>query len=440
MGNPVTLIARVSDIWAPAVTPTGTVRFERDGAPLGAGVALEATGTARLTIGPLAMGGHSMHAYYDPGDPRFVASEGTTGVFDVLRREVRVSVTAAPDPSVAGQDVELTATVTAVAAGFDAPTGSVQFTEDDGSPIGDPEPVGADGRASLIAAAGAGSYRLHARYSGDATYTTGEAIVAQTVTRAATKTTLASTPNPVPTGGTLLLDVTVDVLAPGAVDPDGSLEFTVDGAPIGDPLYLGGYSGVEVELTAPTIPGTATIGVRYNGGPNTQPSSAALMQTVVAPPATQPPRPAPPAAPTTPAAPTAPTSSARTALASLAAAVRSQVRRRGLRALVLSFRAPAAGRVEITLSARRTVLARGARGVAGPGVATVRLRLTAAGRRAARRTPPMALTLRSRFTPRTGPAITRRDKFTARPRPSATALRVVAMKPAPAAPRHPLRR
>jgi hypothetical protein len=105
--------------------------------------------------------------------------------------------------------------------------------------------------------------------------------------------------------------------------------------------------------------------------------------------------------------------------------LRNTLRSRGIRALSglsESFAAPAAGRVTQQIyspSAPRAgssskLLATGATRLATARTAKLKLKLTAAGRRALRRTGTVKLAVISRFTPSTGPASRRTDRISAR--------------------------
>jgi hypothetical protein len=234
--------------------------------------------------------------------------------------------------------------------------------------------------------------------------------------------------------------VGVDVLPPGDVDLDGSLQFSVDGQPLGDPIDLTGYDGVTVTIEAPGTPTTSTIAASYLGGQSTNPSAASLTQTVLA--ALTQPSPAPTnTTPTTTPAPTtgAGVPSADKALAAMTAALRKTLTARGLRALnglTESFTAPSPGRVEqgiysptapkSALAARATtaLLARASARFERAGTGKVKVKLTAAGRRALRRSGSVKVAIVTRFTPTSGKAVRRVDRITARGRLRHASLRL----------------
>src|SRR4051794_3173758 len=79
-------------------------------------------------------------------------------------------VAVVPNPSVAGQTVTLTATVSPSAGAGATPGGTVQFLIN-GTPVAAPEPL-QNGQASALTATYAGTYAVRAVYNGDATFDT----------------------------------------------------------------------------------------------------------------------------------------------------------------------------------------------------------------------------------------------------------------------------
>ena len=97
---------------------------------LGMGTLNTANGVTRATLSAngLAVGSHTIMASYG-GDANFTASV-TSGLTQIVQRDATTSVIAASvNPSVCGQAVTLTATVTASIPGLAAPSGTVTFTD-----------------------------------------------------------------------------------------------------------------------------------------------------------------------------------------------------------------------------------------------------------------------------------------------------------------------
>jgi hypothetical protein len=426
-GEPVTLTATVIGAVA-GTAPAGAVQFKRDGTAIGGPVTLDADGCAAVTTSTLAPGAHTIEADYQPAsaasDPSHAELQQS-----VAKGSTATTVTVAPDPTVAGQAAHFTATVKALSPSTGTPAGTVQFTEEDGTPIDDPQPLDTAGRVTLEASAGAGSYRVKALYGGDEHFAPSGGSVAQVVRRADTTTQITSSPNPVTPGGTVVFTATVRTRAPGDVAPSGAVVFTANGEAITEPIPLDALDDragqLAVEFGAPEEARTDTIGASYLGDQDTNPSADSLRQTIAA-------ASGPPATPT-PAAASVP--SARKQLSATLSGWARTLKRRGLRALArltAAFAAPAPGTLEVRVyspsaprataqaARKRALIATARRRFKRAGAATVRLKLTAAGRRAVRRATRRAKSLKlaivARFTPRTGAATTVSKTVAVRPK------------------------
>jgi Bacterial Ig-like domain (group 3) len=445
VGETTTLTATVKDSDAPGKTPTGTVQFSDDSnQPIGGPVALQ-SGSATVTTPALSAGTHGFSATYSASDTSFVPSSGSVQV-PVNHWPSATAVSVQPPQLVAGQPATFDAAVNGTSSDGHHPAGDVQFVIGS-TPIGPRRSLDGAGHASLVAAGPAGSYQLHANYGGDNYFAAGEGAVPLTVGRADTTTTMTSTPNPVGIRGEFTIDVDVGVVPPGDVGLDGPLQFFVDGQPDGPPIDLTGFTGVTVTADAGDIAGDATITARYLGGGNTNPSSAALVQTVRGA-AAQASGGGGSGSPTSgPGSSSAPTTGPNAtevgaALAAVSNALRKAVGARGLRALnglTETFAAPAAGRLvqqvysptapkgATQARAASKLLATGQASFAAAGAGKVKLKLTAAGRRALRRNDTIKLAVVTRFIPAVGPATQRQDHFSARraTRPRRTAAKLV---------------
>jgi hypothetical protein len=150
------------------------------------------------------------------------ASDASDAVF-TLQGTSSTSLASAPNPSVVGQSVTLTATVTPASA-----SGTVEFF--DGATSLGTAPV-SGGTASIgTSSLPVGARSLTAVYGGSAlTAGSTSAAHAHTVNPAATSTALTSSPNPSVVGESVALTATVSVSPPGAGAPSGTVEF-FDGA------------------------------------------------------------------------------------------------------------------------------------------------------------------------------------------------------------------
>ena len=116
-GQPVTFTATVSPVLEPgSVAPTGTVTFYDNGTAIGTGTLAVVGGVdeAAFTTSTLPTGTASITAAYTSGDATFTASAASTAVSLVVNQNATVTAlgSASPNPSVYGQAVTLTATVT----------------------------------------------------------------------------------------------------------------------------------------------------------------------------------------------------------------------------------------------------------------------------------------------------------------------------------------
>jgi|GEM_PF-4527818 len=175
----VTFMATVTAVAPGAGVPTGTVTF-KDGATVLGVVALSG-GQAQLTTSALSVGGHSITAEYS-GDASFTASAGGLSQ-QVDKAPTTTSLVATPNPSVFGQNVLITATVTpGVFVGV--PTGTVEFF--DGAVSLGVVPLDGAGQASLSTPLLApGMHTLTANYHGSAVYAASTGFTQQQVEQAA---------------------------------------------------------------------------------------------------------------------------------------------------------------------------------------------------------------------------------------------------------------
>jgi len=198
-GQAVTLTATVAPVLADPLVPTGSVTF-KDGATT-LGTAALVNGSASLTTSTLATGSHSLTASYG-GDLEFAVSTSAVRTQTVNPGQTASTLTSTPNPSLAGQTVTLSTTVTAVAPAAGVPTGTVTFS-DGATALATVTLV--NGTASLTTSTlTVGSHSLTAVYSGDGSYTgSASSALPQTVNRIVTTTSLAASPNPSTFGQTV---------------------------------------------------------------------------------------------------------------------------------------------------------------------------------------------------------------------------------------------
>ncbi|GAA3368941.1 hypothetical protein GCM10017744_086980 [Streptomyces antimycoticus] len=279
-GQPVTLTATVVPIAPGAGVPTGTVTFGfGDGtptvtAPLSGGLASVSHSFTGASGGP-----YTVTATYN-GDANFTAS-AATDVQTVDRTATTTAVTSSPDPSVTGQTVTLTATVSPLAPGAGTPTGTVTFNPGDGTPAITSTLSGGTATATHAYTGAAGSpYTVNATYNGDTNHTSSTGTDTQTVNRAATTTTVASSPDPTLAGQTVTLTATVTPVGPGSGTPTGTVTFTYgDGAPAATAPVTGGVATVT-HVYAGTSGSPYAVTATYNGDAGYTSSTGTDTQTV----------------------------------------------------------------------------------------------------------------------------------------------------------------
>ncbi len=255
-------------------TPSGTVSVSdgtascTDAAPVGSCVLASTTSGAK-----------TITVTYE-GDADFNPSSKTAS-HSVTPAAASVAVASSDDPSVFGQPVTFTATVSGAAG---TPGGTVQFSVD-GSPSGSAAALDASGAATTtISMLAVGSHTVGATYQGDATYasgSTGTLAGGQTVNLGATTTgvTLTSGSNPSPEGGTVSFTATVSPVGPAAGVPGGTVQFTDGGADVGGPQTM--TSGTATLTTSTLGAGTHSIAAVYSGDARFSTSSSGALSHIV---------------------------------------------------------------------------------------------------------------------------------------------------------------
>src|SRR5262249_291127 len=129
-GLTATLETHVAGLTPPSgQRPTGLVTFLEGDRVIGQ-TPLNNVGLADFTTGDLSVGEHVFTARYD-SDPAFASSSGTNGFLE--SGFTVTTVTSVPNPSVAGDSVTFTASVSGIDVGsgfpIGTPTGTITFME-----------------------------------------------------------------------------------------------------------------------------------------------------------------------------------------------------------------------------------------------------------------------------------------------------------------------
>ncbi|MGY0062453.1 Ig-like domain repeat protein [Streptomyces sp. LZ34] len=211
-------------------TPTGNVNISIPGAtPASANPGLVG-GTASATFTALSAGVLTVTATYS-GDANFTGSTGFNAVV-VLQGTTTTSVVSTPDPSGLGQNVAITATVTAVGPATGTPTGTVTFVVTGSGGGTFTQPLNGAGQATInLNTLGVGTHAITAIYSGDTNFLPSTGSDTQTVNPgpAATTTTVVSSPNPSVFGQPVTFTATVTTNPPATGTPTGTVAFTISG-------------------------------------------------------------------------------------------------------------------------------------------------------------------------------------------------------------------
>jgi len=231
-------------------------------------------GIASLTTSALGSGIHRVSAAY-LGDANFTgsASPGLEQAVDTSAQSATTSaLTSSLNPSVYGQKVTWTATVTTT--GSTTPTGNVTFSWGSSS-IGTAK-LNSSGVATLTKSnLNADTYPLFAVYLGDANNgPSSSPILNQVVQQATSSTTLTSSPNPSTQGQ--VVTFTAIVTSP-TTTPTGLVSFTAGKSTLGAVEITNG----KATLTTSTLPvGSTSVTATYPWNSNIAASSAKVTQVV----------------------------------------------------------------------------------------------------------------------------------------------------------------
>ena len=244
-------------------TPSGTVQFTVDGSNYGSPVTLVGGTAVSPSTSTLSTGSHTIGATYN-GDGNFFGSTAGTKTQQVKKAQTTTALTSTGSPTVTGEPVTFTAEVAVVAPGAGTPVGAVQFNVD-GQPFGTSVPLSGDSAELTVSNLSPGNHQVDATYNGNADYaSSSSAILTHGVNRADTDVALSSSNNvDAVAGEPLTFTADVSVVAPGAGNPSGTVQFAIDGQPLGDPVPLN--AGSATSPTAHLPAGTHLVTADYSG-------------------------------------------------------------------------------------------------------------------------------------------------------------------------------
>jgi autotransporter-associated beta strand protein len=284
-GQTATLTAQVSANSPGGGNPTGTVTFTEGTTVLGTvtlntlnqvtSASLQVPASA-LTIGP-----NAVTATYS-GDVDFLGS--STSITQVLEDKTSTTVATSLTPSVYGQSIKLTATITPAVSTPLNPTGTVTFmaggTTLGSATVGTVTLGGVTTTTAVLPLSNiptGANQTITAVYSGDSTFVGSSGTVSQTVNKDTTKTTLTSSATSVVAGQTIVLTAQVVPVAPGEGVPTGTVVFKHGATTLGTATLSNGVATLQTALGAV---GNDGVTATYSGDANNSPSSTAITITV----------------------------------------------------------------------------------------------------------------------------------------------------------------
>lgn len=274
--QPVTITAAVSS--NESTQPTGTVTFYADGNSIGT-APLSSSETATLTLpSGLAAGTYQITASYS-GD-RVDDASGQSPPVQLVVNDLTTTTTPAisPSPSVFGESVALSASVTAQTG---TPSGSVTFylTSLSGPVLCTATLSGGTGSCSTAALA-SGSDTVVASYSGDSLDNPSSATATTTVDPAPSTTAVTATPQSSVAPEQVTLSANVASASGLATVPTGSVTFSL-GTATGPTLCVVALSGGSASCNTTALPvGVDTIVASYGGDSNYSVSSGTTSASV----------------------------------------------------------------------------------------------------------------------------------------------------------------
>ncbi|MGA8416165.1 MAG: Ig-like domain-containing protein [Candidatus Dormiibacterota bacterium] len=282
-GEGLSYIVTVTAVMPAAGTPTGSVAFF-DGASTVAGCGAQPLvgGTASCNVTYAGVSTHTITAMYS-GDPNFIGSTSAIATQTVNPASTSTSLASSVNPSVTGQPVTITATVSVNVPGSGAPTGNVSF-EDNGITIAGcaGEPVIGTGMTTCADAFVAGADAITAVYSGDPNFMGSTSpILTQTINQGATVAVVASSANPSVAGTGVSYTATVSAVAPASGIPTGTVAFLDGASTIPGCATQALVAGMASCSATYAVAGSHAITAVYSGDTNFAfSSSSALNQNI----------------------------------------------------------------------------------------------------------------------------------------------------------------
>ncbi len=274
LGDPVTFTATVAEQGPGTQTTSGQVTFYDGTTPLST-VTL-AGGVATYTTSSLDTGTHSITAVYG-GDTLDAGS--TSSILDQLVKHyaTTTALVSSSNPSVVGQNIVFTATVSQVGATPSTATGQVTFY--DGANVLGTESLTGGSAVLSLASLTLGTHTISAVYGGDTNdLASTSTAVSQLVNQDSTVTSLTSSANPSVFDQSVTFTATVTPTSPGAGTPTGQVTF-YDGTTV---LAMMPLTGGSARFTTGQLAvATHAITAVYAGDTNDMGSTSSVLDQIV---------------------------------------------------------------------------------------------------------------------------------------------------------------
>ncbi len=270
--RPVTFTATIVSQFGGSVG--GSVTFKDGPTVLGTVPVNSATNKAAFATSALLAGSHSLAAVYSGGGERF-GSTSPVLTETVNKATTTTTLVSSLNPSSYWRPVTFTATIVSQFGGLVG--GSVTFK--DGATTLGTIAVNSNKAAFTTQALGAGTHNVTAVYSGGGErFGSTSAVLMETVNRAATTTTLASSLNPSTHGTSVTFTATIVSQFGGSVG--GSVTFK-DGAMTLGVVSVNSATNKAAFATSALAVGSHSIVAIYSGGSNRTGSNSAVLGQVV---------------------------------------------------------------------------------------------------------------------------------------------------------------
>lgn len=277
-GQAVTLTATIT--LAHGGSAGGTVSFMDGATNLGTGT-VDTTNMATLTLTTLSAGSRSLTAVFN-GSSNDTGSTSPV-LIQIVKGPTATTLTSSLNPSVFGQAVTLTATVTAPLGG--TPTGTVSFMSGFTSgpaTLGTGTLNGAGQATITTTTLCACYYEIYAQYAGNASFTGSTSANFSQEVKDTSTTTLTSSPNPSTYGQTVTLTASIVPTHGGPVGGAGTVTFMDGTTSLGTaPVPITGNPDQAAISLTTLATGSHSLTAVFSGSNDAAGSTSAILTQVV---------------------------------------------------------------------------------------------------------------------------------------------------------------